>query len=243
MEKESHACAALEDWQFLHVSCRQSPFRLPLDSTTRAKEEINGWTTRTPEQVKLALSPSFPTSGNTSLEITAPAYREGLDRWQSFETLPTVTNWSGNDRLMLDITNPCAERFFFALHIYGAEPNAKPFQYELKLPARGLRRFFVPLTALPGHIKLPAITKIHFFGQDPLVQFRVYLDNLMLLAPGEAPPLLPAALLPSLCELRARISMPQSRCSSPRARRLATLAEGSPARAYARARSMRWPRG
>jgi hypothetical protein len=197
------------------------------------REEVGAWTTRTPDQVKLALASSFATSGQAALEIDAPAYRAGLDRWQSFEARPALTDWSGADRLLLDVTNVCAERFFFAVHLYGAEPNARPFQYELPLPARTLSRFLVPLTALPGDVKLGAITKIHFFGEDPQIPFKVYVDNLVLLAPGEQPPPLPAGLLAPLRDLRRQDLDAAKALLEPARAKAATLEAGSPGRASA----------
>ncbi len=197
-----------------------------------SKEDLAAWTTRAPDQVKLALSPSFPTCGRTSLEITAPAYRAGLDRWQSFETRPSVTDWTGNDRLMFDVVNVCAERFFFALHVYGAEPGSKPFQVEVPLPAHGICRCFVPLAALPPDVKIGSIAKLHFFGQDPPVPFHLYMDNLTLLAPGEEPPAMPPAIVAPLAELRRRDLDAAKALLQPARAQAATLPAESPARKH-----------
>lgn len=60
----------------------------------------------------LDIVPVFSTSGTNSLRFTSPLWKKGLPEWPSFELKPTLRDWRGYDRLVVDIINPSPENFF-----------------------------------------------------------------------------------------------------------------------------------
>jgi len=131
----------------------------------------------------------FPSSGSHSLKFTTPAWKKGMAAWPSFQARPAVSNWTGFDRLVVDITNPGDERHEFSLFISDEKvPFRKGLSYRFELPSRGFQRYLVPLAGFPPGIDRTNIAVIHLFTQRPSKDLTLYLDNLMLLAPGESAP-------------------------------------------------------
>ena len=79
--------------------------------------DVTAWKIRAANHDTLARSPRFATSGQSSLEFRTPAYKPGQAQWPAFEAKPAVSDWRPCDRLVIDITNPDAERHFFSLFI------------------------------------------------------------------------------------------------------------------------------
>lgn len=131
----------------------------------------------------------FASSGRFSLKFTTPTWKKGMAAWPSFQARPAVSNWTGFDRLVIDITNPDDERHEFSLFISDDKvPFRKGLSYHFELPSRGFQRYLVPLASFPAEVARTNIAVIHLFTQRPSQDLTLYLDNFILLAPGESPP-------------------------------------------------------
>ncbi len=140
---------------------------------------------------KTALAPdqAFATSGTNSLRFTSAAWKQGMPEWPAFELKPSVRDWRGYDRLVLDITNPNEERFSFALFVSDTlVPIRKGLSHAFALPSFGYTRFVVPLSEFPNEVKRSDIATLHFFTTRPMTDLDLYLDNIVLLKKGESLP-------------------------------------------------------
>lgn len=140
-------------------------------------------------QSRLERSPRFATVGDYSLLFTSPTWAKGMPEWPAFEARPSVTNWTGFDRLVVDITNPHPERHHFALFVSDRKvPIRKGLSFTFVLPAQGYRRFVVPLSRFPKEVNRSDIGIMHFFTERPKTGLGLHLDNVVLLRPGETLP-------------------------------------------------------
>ena len=48
----------------------------------------------------------FASSGTYSLRFRTPAYKKGMEQWPAFEAKPSLRDWRGYDRLVIDAVNP-----------------------------------------------------------------------------------------------------------------------------------------
>lgn len=148
--------------------------------------DVAAWRLRTPSTDKLVRASEYATSAASSLKFTTPAWREGMEQWPAFDARPTVSDWHPFDRLVLDIVNPDPERHFFAVFISDSKvPFREGLSFTFELPTCGHRRFFIPLSRFPESVNRGDISIIHFFTQRPAADMTLYLDNLVLLKPGE----------------------------------------------------------
>ncbi|MBI5386794.1 MAG: DUF4091 domain-containing protein [Verrucomicrobia bacterium] len=140
-------------------------------------------------QSKLERVATFATAGECALRFASPAWKTGMPEWPAFELKPSARDWTGFDRLVVDITNPNAERFHFALFVSDSKvPFRQALSYTFKLPERGFQRFVVPLSSFPKTVNRADIALLHFFTQRPQTDLALYLDNLTLLKKGESLP-------------------------------------------------------
>jgi len=172
-------------WLGLPLATRLSAAVLVFDFERDA--EVKAWQWYSRGQSQLERATRFATSGNSALVFTTPAWKEGMPGWPSFEVRPSVSNWTAFDRLVVDITNPDDERPEFALLISDSKvPFRQGLSYSFKLPSRGFRRYEVPLSSFPKAVNRAEITLLHFFTQKPQKDLTLYLDNIVLLQPGES---------------------------------------------------------
>ncbi len=151
--------------------------------------ELEAWVIRDADQDKLERVAQFATSGEYSMRFTTPAWKQGMGEWPAFEVKPPEADWSGYDRLMVDIVNPADQYFFLSLFVSDSKvPFRESLSYGFQLPEAGYRRFIIPLAGLPEKVDRKDISIVHFFTQRPAADMTLYLDNLRLLAPGEEPP-------------------------------------------------------
>ena len=155
--------------------------------------DVTAWKIRAAGQDTLARSPRFATCGASSLQFHTPVWQKGMQEWPAFETKPGVSDWRPYDRLVIDITNPDAERHFFSLFVCDSKVALQDgLGFAFELPSRGFKRYIVPLSTFPDKVNRADITLIHFFTQRPVSDMTLYLDGLTLLQPGEAePPIAP----------------------------------------------------
>ena len=151
--------------------------------------DLSAWKWASRGRSRLVRTNLFATSGEFSLCFTSPAWQKGQPEWPAFETQPPITNWNGFDRLVVDLINPGEEHDHFALFASDHQtPFRKGLSYTFTLPSRGFRRFEVPLSSFPKEINRADIAVMHLFTERPRSDLTLFLDNLVLLRPGEAAP-------------------------------------------------------
>lgn len=130
----------------------------------------------------------FATHGTNALHWTCTRWEPGRDEWPSFTLRTPVTDWSGYDRLCVDLVS-----FGDAddtLTVFVAGPKGAPQDGMMTqdfLPRRGFRQWIIPLDNWPKTTCPTNITRVHFTADRPL-SFDVWLDRVTLLAKGEPPP-------------------------------------------------------
>lgn len=140
-------------------------------------------------KTRLETVPEFATDGRAALRFSTPAWRKGMPEWPSFEMTSPVRDWSPFDRLMVDVTNPGADRHFFSLMVSDSKvPVRQGLIYRFELPSRGYKRFLIPLSSFPKNVNRADVAVLHFFTQRPASDFALHLDNLTLLKRGESAP-------------------------------------------------------
>ncbi|MBN2129462.1 MAG: DUF4091 domain-containing protein [Sedimentisphaerales bacterium] len=162
------------------------------------ESDVAVWTLRTPGQDRLIQSGEFATSGSHSMQFVSPPYKDGMEQWPAFEAPPPVKDWTGYDRLMVDIFNPSEERTKLSIFISDSKtPFRKGLSYAFDTATSGMRRFFIPLSEFPGGIDRGDISIIHFYSTAP-ADMRLCVDTIALLKPGEEPPPVAKATLDKL---------------------------------------------
>jgi len=159
-------------------------------ATTLFDFETDALPYRVRGQTKLDTVPDFATSGKMALRFTSLAWKRGMPEWPSFEFKTPLRNWSGYDRLVVDITNPSEEQFSFAMFVSDSKvPFRQGLHYSFALPSHGWKRFMVPLSSFPKTVNRADIAIVHFFTTRPTTDLALYLDNITLLKKGETLPL------------------------------------------------------
>lgn len=152
-------------------------------------DDLAAWQLRSAGQDTLERAHKFATSGSSSALFRSPTWREGMEQWPAFEAKPPVTDWTEYDRLVIDVTNPEADRPFLSIHVTdGTTPFRQGLSYLFDLPRRGFHRAVVPLSSFPPHIDRTDIALLHIFSQRPAADMRLYVDNVTLLRAGETMP-------------------------------------------------------
>lgn len=164
--------------------------------------QVAAWRIRSAGQDTLVRSPKFATSGESSLLLNTPAWKEGMNQWPAFDAKPPVADWRPYDRLMVDITNPSDERHFFSLLVSDDKlPIQKGLSFRFDLPPKGFRRYVIPLSGFPEAVDRSNINIVHFFSQRPEKPMALYLDNIVLLRKGEAPGDVPLTMVRQVADL------------------------------------------
>lgn len=150
--------------------------------------DVSAWVVRLPEQDKLVRSNAYSSSGSSSMQFISPSYKPGMEQWPAFEIKPDMGDWREFDRLVIDIINPSPDATQLQMHISDSKvPFRQALSYRFDIPIMGFRRFIVPLSLLPTNIDKSDISIVHLFSITPS-DMRLYLDNFVLLKPGESEP-------------------------------------------------------
>ena len=148
----------------------------------------DAWRLRTPTD-RLEWTRRFADAGQFSLCFRTPAWKKGMEQWPAFEAAPRVADWRAFDRLVIDIVNPQAEVPFLSLMCSDRKvPFRQGLNYSFQLPARGFRRFVVPLSGFPKAVDRGDIGILHFFTQRPAGDVALHIGRIELLKPGERLP-------------------------------------------------------
>lgn len=151
--------------------------------------ELEGWNFGPRDVTRLTRESQFAVSGQSSLCFKTVAWKKGMAEWPFFEAKPPVTDWSAFDRLVVYITNPSQEVFHFAMFASDSKiPFRESLSYTFELPSHGYRRFVIPLSGFPQRVNRSDISIVHFFTTRPQSDLALFIDNIVLLKPGEVPP-------------------------------------------------------
>jgi hypothetical protein len=165
----------------------RSPAASLCDFETDADVVRLKWASR--GQSQLERSSAFASCGETSLKFTSPAWKQGMPEWPAFEFKPDERDWSGYDRLVVDVTNPTADAHHFALFVSDTTvPFREGLSYTFKLPESGYQRFVIPLSGFPAKVNRADIAILHFFTERPSADLVLHLDQIALLKAGESLP-------------------------------------------------------
>jgi len=148
---------------------------------------------------KLARSPDFATSGKSSMAFTT-AKRKGA-ALPSIEARPPIPDWRSSDRLVIDVANPSDEPRHMGCAISDGKLLALgQHAPTLVVPGRGFKRFVIPLSTFHPATDRSSIAAIILLAFPSKKEATVYVDNVLLLAPEEAVPKVPAAFVARLAE-------------------------------------------
>ena len=131
---------------------------------------------------------AFATSGTHALGFTCQPWKSGMPQWPSFTLKSSVKDWSGYDRLVVDVVNVGDAGDSLGVFIAGPEGRVQNGLHStMRLPGKGYVQWVVPLKKWPKATPSSDIARIHFFTSEPK-GFSVALDRLTLLKKGETPP-------------------------------------------------------
>ena len=132
----------------------------------------------------------WATSGKHSLCFRTPQWKTGMAEWPTTEFNPTLSDWSGHDRLVLDVTNPTEHQHKLFFFITDSDtPTRKSVLSSNTLPPRSYQQVVVRLEELAQRdVSLADIRLLHFFTERPPGDMEVYIDRLALLRPDEPLP-------------------------------------------------------
>lgn len=158
--------------------------------------DLSVWSMRSPVQDSIKLSDKYATSGSHSLEFYTPLWKAGMENWPAFQGVPSIKDWNGYDRFVVDIANPGTDELLLSMLISDSKPEFRNgLQHDYMLPGRSIRRYIVDISKMPDAVDRSDISIVHFYTNCPIKDTRVYIDNITLLRPGEPLPDMSAALV------------------------------------------------
>lgn len=142
---------------------------------------------------QICITNRFATSGGHALWYRCSPWRNGMPKWPAFTVKPSVADWRGYDRLVMDVVSigePGNPDGGDLVGLWVMDPKGdrrNRFYGSVIIPPKGHARLMVNLKEPQGKIDLANITSLHFTTQMP-DGFAVAIDRLTLLSPGEEPP-------------------------------------------------------
>lgn len=130
----------------------------------------------------------FATSGEHSLYFKSGPWRKGLDEWPSFNLHTSVCDWTGYDRLVIDLVSVGEGSDSLSTFICAPEGRVQNgLTASTRLPARGYQQWTIPLNKWPKTCDPKNIGRVHLFLCNPR-DVRVFIDRITLLKKGEPVP-------------------------------------------------------
>ena len=173
----------------------------------------------------------WATSGESSLCFRTPKWQSGMGEWPAIEFKPPITDWSGYDRLVLDVTNPSAfdhKLFFFISDSKIATRNG--LQTTAELVPSSYTQVVVDLAKVTAQgVNLKDIHVMHFFTERPPGDMEVCVDRVVLLKAGEALPVPQASFVKAVAALQKTQVAELQQFQQQARGRISGLAAGAPA--------------
>ena len=137
-------------------------------------------------QLQTCVTNAFASAGECSFRFWMREWRKGEDQWPLFVLPVGVKDWSGFDRLAIDLVN--LDRGGDRVSISVSGPGVGAFgglSDAITLEACGFTRWIVPLAKWPEKMSATNVATVGFCVTRPC-GCEVYIDNLQLLKPGES---------------------------------------------------------
>ena len=140
------------------------------------------------DRLQCGVTNVFASSGKNSFFFRMRPWRKGEDQWPLFVLRTPVRDWSGYDRLVIDLVNLDCGGDTVSLSVSG--PGVGDFAglgASMTLKPFGVSRWEIPLEKWPEKMSASNVGKIGFCVTRP-GGCEVYVDNFMLLKRGEKAP-------------------------------------------------------
>ena len=135
----------------------------------------------------------WATDGEWSFRLKFHPWKEGMNEWPGVNLVPTVTDWSKYDRLVVDVVNlglDTSDSLNLYLSRSDGPVNEGLRPQSLLLPSQGFVRWVVPLSGWPEKTPPTSVGRINLFMKRPR-SANLHLDTFMLLEKGESVPPVP----------------------------------------------------
>jgi len=155
---------------------------------------------------KLSRGQRLASSGSWALEFRTPAWKQGMAEWPAFECRPPITDWTGFDRLVFDVTNTSPSAQHLGLFISDSKkPTRQGLSYSQQLQPCSHTRVVLDLAhGLKEKQLHPAdVHVMHFFTERPPTDLAICIDGMILLKPSAPLPPLPDAYFKDFAALQA----------------------------------------
>lgn len=138
---------------------------------------------------QIGVTNRYATSGSHSLFFYCASWKDGMARWPSFNLLPKITDWSGYDRLVIDLINLDDGGDFLGTFIAEKEGRIQNgLSATTSLPGYGYSQWVIPLKNWPKTADPKKVARLHLFASEP-IHFKLHIDRITLLKQGEPLPI------------------------------------------------------
>ena len=138
--------------------------------------------------VYVGVTNAFATSGGHALRFACEPWRKGRPEWPSFTLTTKTTDWSGYDRLVVDLVGVGAGGDLLATYIAGPEGRIQNgLHRSRRVPDSGVVQWVIDLKEWPKETSPTNVVRVHFFTEHP-TGLDMTIDRLTLLKKGEKLP-------------------------------------------------------
>ena len=137
----------------------------------------------------VGITNAFATSGEHGLRFRCDKWEKGMPEWPSFNLFPSVKDWSGYDRLVVDVVS-LGDAETDSLSTFIAGPSGRVqngLHTSLRLPSRSYAQWVIKLDKWPKETSVTNIGRVHLFTSNPQAVDLV-IDRITLLKKGEEAP-------------------------------------------------------
>lgn len=150
-------------------------------------EEIAKAPKITQESFRVGVTNAFATSGNKALLFSCAKWKKGYPQWPSLDIRPKVTDWTGYDRLVVDIVSTGDGGDLLSVFIAGPKGRVQDgLLRNSRVPGCGVSQWVITLNEWPEKTSPANVGRVHFFTAHPQ-GFNIAIDRLTLLKKGEQP--------------------------------------------------------
>ncbi|HOX38166.1 MAG TPA: DUF6067 family protein [Candidatus Brocadiia bacterium] len=136
---------------------------------------------------ELASVESFATSGMFSLRFETPAWKAGMAEWPAFEGRPAMTDWTGFERFVFEVTNVTdAPQRLFLFISDSKKATRDGYHEQIHMAPRSYRRVVIHLAQVTAKgVDVGDIRVLHFYTERPSTDMKIHVDRLCLLPAGD----------------------------------------------------------
>ena len=168
------------------------------------EQDLAPWVVPTPKETTITPATRFATDGKRSMLLTTQKWVQGMPEWPGLVAPKfPIRDWSGYDRLMIDLVNPTPVQSSWAAFCTDSKVPwlegklvdgliMNPYEY---------KRVIIPLTQINPKIDKRNICFFNLATGYARGDYKLYLDNMRLLKAGEKEPAVPASFLTELDDL------------------------------------------